>query len=65
MKLTPRQKEVYLFLKAYVKEHKVYASIKDVIEHFGFTRQACAFHLIALIEKGAIDKQRRGIYKPK
>ena len=65
MKLTPKQKDVHAFLEAYVKEHKVYASIKKMIEHFGITRQAVVIHLNSLVEKGAVTKGDRGVYIPK
>jgi len=65
MKLTPRQTEVHQYMKAFVKEHKVYAQIKDIMEHFGITRQAVVIHLNDLIKKGAVNKARVGVYVPK
>jgi len=64
-KLTNKQKELHTFLKAYVKEHKVYASISDMKERFGISRQAIVLHLNALLKKGSITKGRVGVYIPK
>ena len=55
-----RTREVYLFVKKYIREHGVSPTISRVAEEFGMAKSTTSKYLTRLIEEGAIE--RRGRY---
>jgi DNA-binding MarR family transcriptional regulator len=63
--MTPKQTELYTFLKAYQKKEKTCARIKDIMEHFNISRPWAVDLLNSLIEIGKVEKLHRAVYRPK
>ena len=55
-----RTREVYLFVKKYIRENGVSPTISRVAEEFGMAKSTTSKYLTRLIEEGAIE--RRGRY---
>ncbi len=53
-RLTERQKEIFNFLKSYVKDNGYPPTMREIGEHFGFTWLGARGHLRALEKKGII-----------
>jgi Mn-dependent DtxR family transcriptional regulator len=60
-KLTPRQKDIVLYMKDFLKDNGHTVRMVDIKEHFGFSYQTCQFHIGALIKKGYVTKPKRGV----
>ncbi len=66
MYLTEKQKEIYEFIKSYIKKNRIAPSYNEIKEWFGFRSLSTVFdHLKKLEEKGYIQKggynQKRAI----
>jgi len=58
MELTPRQKEIFDFVRAFIKERGFPPSVREIGEHFSIYPRAVFDHLKALEKKGYL--KRRG-----
>lgn len=58
MRLTPRQREVFRFIKAFIREKGYPPSVREIGEHFQIYPRAAFDHLKALERKGYL--RRRG-----
>ncbi len=58
---TPRQRQVYEFLRAYIREHGASPTYDEIRRHFGFrSYNAVQKHLRALVERGAVRSPWKG-----
>ena len=58
MHLTPRQKEIFLYIKTYIKENKFAPTYDEIRRRFGFSSFNAVFkHSKQLEEKGVITVQ--------
>ena len=66
IKLSNRQKEVYDYIKSYVKKYEYSPHVIEIKKHFGYSAHSTVIqHLKALEKKGYIKvayKQKRGIH---
>lgn len=66
LKMSNRQKEVYDYIKAYVKQNDLSPHVIEIKQHFGYAAHSTVIqHLKALEKKGYIKvayKQKRGIH---
>lgn len=62
--LTPREKEVYDYLKQHYKEHKYCPPSKVSAAHFGLSRLGIEWHIRKLVKKGYIKKPSQTIVIP-
>ncbi|MDR1399967.1 MAG: hypothetical protein LBJ41_08605 [Treponema sp.] len=56
--LTPRQKEVLMFIAEYINTHSIAPVIREISQHFDITIQGAQDHVDALRRKGYLT------YKP-
>ncbi len=57
MYLTPKQREVYEFIKRYIDTHDIAPSYEEIQHHFGFRSVSTVFdHIKTLARKGAIER---------
>jgi len=57
MELTPRQKEIFNFVKAFIKERGYPPSVREIGEHFDIYPRAVFDHLKALEKKGYLKRR--------
>jgi repressor LexA len=57
MELTPRQKEIFDFVRAFIKERGFPPSVREIGEHFHIYPRAVFDHLKALEKKGYLRRQ--------
>ena len=58
---TPRQRQVYEFLRTYIREHGASPTYDEIRRHFGFrSYNAVQKHLRALAERGALRSPWKG-----
>ena len=57
MELTPRQKEIFDFVRAFIKERGYPPSVREIGEHFHIYPRAVFDHLKALEKKGYLRRQ--------
>ena len=57
MELTPRQKEIFDFIKEFIKERGFPPSVREIGEHFRIYPRAVFDHLKALERKGYLRRQ--------
>ena len=63
--MSPKQKEVYDFMKSFHKEHKYPVSLRQLSEHFKVSYQTIQHHIKCLIKKGFVSKPKDGVYLTK
>jgi repressor LexA len=57
MELTPRQKEIFDFIKGFIKERGFPPSVREIGEHFRIYPRAAFDHLKALEKKGYLRRE--------
>lgn len=53
--LTPRQREIFDFIDAYICEHSYPPVLREVGRHFGFSEKAANDHVNSLVKKGYVE----------
>ncbi|MCS7160582.1 MAG: transcriptional repressor LexA [Gemmatales bacterium] len=57
--LTPRQREIYRFIRQYAQEHGYVPTVREIARHFGIrSPNGAVCHLRALERKGLLERQR-------
>lgn len=63
--LTPRQRQLLLFLKAYIDEHAYAPTLDDMAEQLGFASKSSPFRLLTCLERRGfirrLSQQQRAI----
>ncbi len=54
--LTPKQKQIYEYVKKYIKKHDYSPSLEEIGKHFRLAKSTIHQHIEALIEKGYLNK---------
>lgn len=57
MELTLRQKEIFNFVRAFIRERGYPPSVREIAEHFGIYPRAAFDHLKALEKKGYLKRE--------
>jgi SOS-response transcriptional repressor LexA len=57
--ITPRQREIFDFIKGYIEKYRVPPTLQEIAESFGFYVNAAAQHIGVLEKKGWIGIRRR------
>ena len=55
--MTPRQREILEFVRAFSAKHGVPPAVREIAERFGFTARAAFDHLKALERKGMLERR--------
>jgi repressor LexA len=58
--MTPRQREILEFIRAFSERHGVPPAVREIGERFGFTARAAFDHLRALERKGMLERRVTG-----
>jgi repressor LexA len=56
--LAPRQKEVLLYIVAYIKKHSYPPTIRDIADHFSMSVKGAYDHVVALRRKNYLKQNR-------
>ena len=63
--MSPKQKEIYDYMKSFYKEHKYPVSLRQLSDHFDVSYQTIQHHIKYLMQKGFVYKPKDRVYLTK